>query len=71
MFWDEAVSSSGPLTIEDFQAAIRAIREYREPDPCTLGKHVVSPPALYRAGTYLCVNCMCPIEIPYPLSERA
>lgn len=69
--WSTAASSSKPLDAEDLRRAAEAIaNQPYEPDPCKLGKHVVSPKALTRPGWYRCGNCGCAVEIPYPLIER-
>lgn len=53
-------STGGPLTLETFQAAIKAIEQQREPHPCSLGQHLVSAGgmrALRAGGHARCADC--------------
>lgn len=68
-FWGPSEAAK-PLTEEDLRRAMDAILN-APPHPCSLGKHVVSPKARYRPGIYICGYCGGPVEVPYPLSERA
>lgn len=52
--------------IGDLHRAVEAILNQPYPN-CP---HIVSSQALYRPGTYICMSCMQPVEVPYPLSEH-
>lgn len=60
--------AGGPLARDDLLRAAEAIRN-QPPHPCSLGKHVVNPKALYRPGWYHCGNCGKPVHVAVPLSE--
>lgn len=53
---------------ELMRRAAEAIKNQPYPEAC---QHLVSANALHRPGIYRCHWCGVPVEIPYPLSERA
>lgn len=55
--WSKPNATSGALTREVFDAALKAI-ENQPPHPCSLGRHVVSADALRDGSKYaMCGNC--------------
>lgn len=71
-FWDaarDADTVAKPLAADDLEHAFQQIRD-APPHPCSLGKHVLNPKALYSPGVYICGNCGTFVDVPYPLSER-
>lgn len=52
----------------DIAAAIKAVLEQPyEPDPCQLGRHLLTSKAWRTPGTYLCAACAMPVRVPVPL----
>lgn len=59
MAWD---TPAGPLTRDQLERTFEAIKN-APPDPCRLGKHVVSAEAKRRGGWYTCGNCYRPVMV--------
>jgi hypothetical protein len=55
-------SGDGVLTAEALYKAFEVIN-HQPPDPCSLGRHVVSPDAWSRGGWATCANCYRPVKI--------
>jgi len=65
-------TATGPITRDDLLRVAEKIRDQRlRPHPCSEGKHLLPGTALYRPGHYSCSECGSPVEVPFPLSERA
>lgn len=60
-FWDGIASSPEPEPLNE-EALLRFIENVKSmpPDPCRLGKHVVSS-FEYDRGYGVCANCMRPV----------
>lgn len=61
-YWKPS-AASGALTLETLERAFEQVRN-APPDPCRLGRHVVSADALRRGDKYArCGNCLALVQI--------
>jgi len=61
--WVSPAPSAGTLTLEVLERAWEAIKN-APPDPCRLGRHVVSATALREEWKWAhCANCGAPVKL--------
>lgn len=55
-WWSAEPTEPTQLTLEDFEKALEAIKN-APPDPCRLGRHIISAEAFRTPGYYRCTSC--------------
>lgn len=67
--WAQPPHQPGDLERDVLAAMTAVLEQPYEPDPCQLGRHLLSARAWRTPGWYLCASCAMPVEVKRPLGR--